>query len=187
MINRRPLGAALAGAALLAGCGSADKQTRAAAREPAITGSAAKGTAPAVSRTPDGEPKIVSLPFRLDVTLSEDTRGKLSETHADLGVSADYYGVPKDPRMAGLDPDLGVWLGGEMVTIDPGQRSVTFKGQVDAARVAREVIGDARVKVTVYPVRDFSAEAAITCTEFDEYLSIAVETGGTVHCTLRGE
>jgi len=183
----RPLVVVVAAAALLAGCGSTDKETRPGTREPAITGSAAKGTAPAVSRTPDGESKIVSLPFRLDVTLSEDARKKLRETDADLGVSADYYGVPKDPRMAGLDPDLGVWLGGELVTIDPGQRSVTFKGQVDAARVAREVIGDARVKVMVYPVRAFSAEAAITCTEFDEYLSIAVETGGTVHCTLRGE
>ncbi len=187
MMNMRALAVAIVAAALLAGCGSTDNETRAGTPEPAITGSAPKGTAPAVSRAPAGESKIVSLPFRLDVTLSEAARKKLSETHADLGVSADYYGVPKDPRMAGLDPDLGVWLGGEMVTIDPGQRSVTFKGQVDAARVAREVIGDARVKVMVYPVRAYSAEAAIICTEFDEYLSIAVETGGTVLCTLMSE
>ena len=89
--------------------------------------------------------------------------------------------------MQGLDPDLGIWLGGEMETIDPVNRSLTLKGQVDAARVAREVSGDARVKVMVFPVHAYTAEAAVTCTEFDEYLSIAVETGGTVNCTLEGE
>ncbi|WP_291206502.1 hypothetical protein [Hyphomonas sp.] len=187
MIHLRTLALAALTAALITGCGSKDKDTAPKTGAPAAAVSPARGTAPAISGAPAGESKIVSLPFRVDVSLSEDARKRLAETNADLGVSADYYGAPKDTGMAGLDPDLGVWLGGEMVTIDPGQRSVTFKGQVDAARVAREVIGDARVRVLVFPVRAFSAEAAITCTEFDEYMSIAVETGGTSHCTLKGE
>lgn len=187
MIHLRTLALAAFVAALITGCGSTDKDTTPKTDAPASATSPAKGTVPAVYGAPAGEVKMVSLPFRVDVSLSEGARKRFAETNADLGVSADYYGVPKDPRMAGLDPDLGVWLGGEMVTIDPGQRSVTFKGLVDAARVAREVNGDARVRVLVFPVRAFSGEAAITCTEFDEYLSIAVETGGTSHCTLTGE
>jgi hypothetical protein len=181
MIHLRTLALAAFSAALVAGCGSTDKDT-----SPKTTAPSAAGT-PAKAAPPAGDPKIVSLPFRVDVSLSDGARKRLAESNADLGVSADYYGVPKDARAPGLDPDLGVWLGGEMLTIDPGQRSVTFKGQVDAARVAREVNGDARVRVLVFPVRAFSAEAAITCTQFDEYLSIAVETGGTSHCTLNGE
>ncbi|MBA3068361.1 MAG: hypothetical protein FP825_07780 [Hyphomonas sp.] len=102
-------------------------------------------------------------------------------------MSADYYGVPKDPDADGLDPELGVWLGGEMETIDPGNRSLTLKGQIDAARVAREVSGDARVRIMVFPVRAYGPQAAITCTEFDAELPLTVETGGTVHCTLNGK
>lgn len=135
----------------------------------------------------DSESKIVSLPFRLDVSLTDAARTALRESNSEVGVAADYYGAPKDPAGDGLDPELGVWLGGEMEQMDPGQRSMTLKGQVDAARVAREVAGDARVKVTVFPVRAFGAPPDVTCTEFDEYLSIAVETGGTVSCRLRGE
>ncbi len=173
-------------AAVLAGCGSTDKGEAVKTGAP-VAAVPAKPSAPASPAAPAPEAKMVSLPFRLDITFSGGARDKLRETNADLGVAADYYGAPKDPGMAGLDPDLGVWLGGEMETIDPGQRSVTFKGQVDAARVAREVQGDARVKVMVFPVRAYLAADAVTCTEFDEYLSIAVETGGTVHCTLKGE
>lgn len=165
--------------ALLAGCstGSGD--------EAAAGGNAV--TRPPKSSTAAGtvfETKMVALPFRLDVTYSAAALAKLREANADLGVSADYYGPPKDPGMAGLEPDLGVWLGGEMRTMDPGERSQTFKGEIDAARVAREVAGDARVRVTAFPVR---AQAEVTCAPFDEYLGIAVETGATVHCTLSGE
>lgn len=174
--------AALA-AALLTGCGTLSRDDSGPAAKPKSD----TPKPPAVSPAPVFEPKIVSLPFRVDVSFSKGALAKLRETNADLGVSADYYGAPKDPGMQGLDPDLGIWLGGEMETIDPVNRSLTLKGQVDAARVAREVSGDARVKVMVFPVRSYAAEAAVTCTEFDEYLSIAVETGGTVNCTLEGE
>jgi hypothetical protein len=174
--------AALA-AALLTGCGTLSKDDALAAERPISQPPANPG----VAEEARFDPKIVSLPFRMDVTFSEGALAKLRETNADLGVSADYYGAPKDPGMPGLDPDLGVWLGGEMETIDPGERSLTLKGQIDAARVAREVSGDARVRVMVFPVRAYSSQAGVTCTEFDEYLSIAVETGGTVRCTLVGE
>lgn len=176
--------AALA-AALLTGCGTLSKDDSSRAAMPKTD--APKTQPPAVPAAPAFEPKIVSLPFRVDVSFSEGALAKLRETNASMGVAADYYGAPKDPGMAGLDPDLGVWLGGEMETIDAGNRSLTLKGQVDAARVAREVSGDARVKVMAFPVRAYAAEATVTCTEFDEYLSIAVETGGTVNCTLVGE
>jgi hypothetical protein len=171
-------------AALLAGCGSNGED---APKEPPLSVPAPMTSTPAAAGGTAAESKIVSLPFRVDVSFSDGAREMMRETNADLGVSADYYGAPKDPRAPGLDPDLGVWLGGEMLTIDPGQKSLTFKGQVDAARVAREVAGDARVKVMAFPVRAYTAEAAITCTEADEYLSIAVETGATVHCTLKSE
>jgi hypothetical protein len=176
--------AALA-AALLTGCGTLSRDDSSRAATPKTD--APKTQPPGVSPAPVFEPKIVSLPFRGDVSFSEGALAKLRETNADMGVAADYYGAPKDPGMEGLDPDLGVWLGGEMEMIDAGNRSLTLKGQVDAARVAREVSGDARVKVMAFPVRAYAAEAAVTCTEFDEYLSIAVETGGIVNCTLVGE
>ena len=176
--------AALA-AALLTGCGTLSRDDSSRAAMPKTD--APKTHPPAVPAAPVFESKIVSLPFRVDVSFSEGALAKLRETNASMGVAADYYGAPKDPGMAGRDPDLGVWLGGEMETIDPSQRSVTFRGQVDAARVAREVKGDARVRVTAFPVRAVSGTADLTCAPFDEYLSIAVETGGTVHCTLKGK
>lgn len=172
-------------AALLAACSTPPEKPAFVTAEPesgsAVTKPAIPGEAPA------HEAKFVSLPFRLDLTFSDTALAKLQSAEAALGVSANYYGAPKTPDAPGLDPDLGVWLGGEMETIDPSQRSVTFRGQVDAARVAREVKGDARVRVTVFPVRAVSGPANVTCAAFDEYLSIAVETGGTVHCTLKGK
>lgn len=178
MTHALKLALAALAAALLTGCGTLpkDKDGR---------GETAKARAPAKPATaqpPVLESKIVSLPFRVDVSFSERALDKLRERNADVGVAADYYGAPKDPGMQGLDPDLGIWLGGEMDTLAPGARSLTFRGEVDAARVAREVSGDARVKVRVFPVRAYAAEATVTCTEFDEYLSIAVETGAAVEC-----
>ncbi|MBU3919257.1 hypothetical protein [Hyphomonas sp.] len=167
-------------AAIVAGCGT----TETPAPAPAGTAAAAGPAAPA---GPDLTPRIVSLPFRVDITFSADALDRLNGANADVGVSADYYGVPKDPDADGLDPELGVWLGGEMETIDPGNRSLTLKGQIDAARVAREVSGDARVRIMVFPVRAYGPQAAITCTEFDAELPLTVETGGTVHCTLNGK
>jgi hypothetical protein len=186
----RDLALATLAAALLGGCGtlpsSAETDTAAPAREAASeTPARARATGtPSETRL---ESRIVSLPFRVDITFSDAALAKLRETGASLGVSADYYGAPLDPSAPGLDPQLGVWLGGEMETIDPGARSLTMKGQVDAARVEREVRGDARVKVMVFPVRAYAAQALITCSEFDDYLSLAVETGGMVHCELAGK
>ncbi|MBI1400483.1 hypothetical protein [Hyphomonas sp.] len=170
-------------AAALAGCGTTETPA------PERTETAGAATpAPTSPAAPEAHvAKIVSLPFRVDITFSPDALEKMQETHAELGVSADYYGVPKDPAAPGLDPDLGVWLGGEMETVSAGNRSVTMKGKIDAARVAREVAGDARVRVMVFPVRAYAAQSLITCSEFDEVLPIAVETGGMVHCTLTGK
>jgi hypothetical protein len=181
MTNARKLVLAALAAALLAGCGTQAK-TKPSKAEPVKSPPPATGALPS---SPALESKIVALPFRLDLTFSDKALAQLRETGADLGVSADYYGQPKDPNQPGLESELGVWLGAEMETIDPAKTSVTFKGQIDAAQVAREVVGDARVKVIVFPIRAFGAQ--VTCTEFDEYLSIAVETGGTVNCTLVGE
>ncbi len=174
---------ALGAAAFLAACSTqpAPKAGAAVVRETPAGQPAAPGEEPTY------ESKFVSLPFRLDLTYSDAALARLQAAGAALGVSANYYGAPRVPDMPGLDPELGVWLGGEMETVDPSQRSLTFRGQVDAARVAREVKGDARVRVTVFPVRAVSGTADVTCAPFDEYLSIAVETGGTVHCTLKGK
>lgn len=146
--------------------------------------------APASPDSPAGEKheaKIVSLPFRVDITFSAKALTLLQETGGLLGVTADYYGAPKDPSADGLDPELGVWLGGEMETIGAAPRSLTMKGQFDAARVAREVVGDPRVQLTAYAVRSPQAQDKMVCSGFDEALPIAVETGATVHCTLKGE
>lgn len=188
MKTMRDLALATLAAALLGGCGtlrsSAETGTPEPERETVTDTAAPSAGTPAETRL---ESRLVSLPFRVDITFSEAALAKLRETGASLGVSADYYGAPLDPSAAGLDPQLGVWLGGEMETIEAAARSVTMKGQVDAARVEREVRGDARVKVLVFPVRSYAAQSTIECSEFDEYLSLAVETGGVVHCDLTGK
>lgn len=166
-------------AGALPACASKDEEGPAIAAE-------APAAQPAPAK-PKLESKIVSLPFRVDVSFSAGALAKLQETSAQLGVQADYFGVPKDPDAEGLDPVLGVWLGGEMQTIGPEAKSVTMKGQFDAARVAREVTGDPQVKVMVYPVRSYAAQEVVTCDVFEEALPIAVETGAVVHCTLSTE
>ena len=172
-------------AALLAACSTPSEKPAPVSAAPAGGSAVPRPATP--GEAPAHQSKFVSLPFRLDLTFSDAALARLQASEAAIGVSANYYGAPKAPDGPGLDPDLGVWLGGEMETIDAGNRSLTLKGQVDAARVAREVSGDARVKVMAFPVRAYAAEATVTCTEFDEYLSIAVETGGTLNCTLVGE
>lgn len=169
-------------AALLAGCGTTETPRPDRAEAPVVAAPAS----PKPAVTQDQTVKLVSLPFRVDITFSAAALAMMQETHAELGVSADYFGVPKDPGADGLDPELGVWLGGEMETISAANGSVTMKGQIDAARVAREVVGDAHVRIMAFPVRSYAAQSAITCTEFEEVLPIAVETGGMVHCTLTG-
>lgn len=174
----------LACAAALTACAS--KPEKAPAATPATAQPAETGAAPAAAK-PKYEAKIVSLPFRVDVSFSSRALALLQETGGQVGVSADYYGAPKDPSAGGLDPELGVWLGGEMETIGASPRSLTMKGHFDAARVAREVVGDPRVRVTAYAIHSPKAQDQMVCAAFDEALPITVETGATVHCTLRKE
>jgi len=173
MTRARTFAGALLLAAILAGCGSAPTGAAATDRS-----AAASGPAP--------EAKMVALPFRLDVTFTPAALARLSALEAGVKVSADYYGLPKAAGAARVDPELAVWLGGETFAIEPGARSLTFKGRIDAAQVAREVGGDARVRVTAVLERG-ADPAAVVCAPFDEYLPIAVETGGTVHCAAAGE
>jgi len=165
------------GALLLAACGTAPKDN-------APLAGAAAAELPAGAAEAAHEAKMVALPFRLDVSFSAAALPSMRDAGARLSIVADYYGAPKDKGMAGLDPHLGVWLGGDHETIDPSITAVTFSGVFDAARVARDITGDPRVKVVASPVR---GAGGVTCTEFDEALPIAVETGGFVHCTLAGE
>ncbi len=173
MTGARTFAGTLLLGAMLAGCASAPSGAAAANR-----GAATSGPAP--------EAKMVALPFRLDVTFTPAALARLSALEARVKVSADYYGPPKAAGSARVDPDLGVWLGGETFAIEPGARSLTFKGRIDAAQVARDVEGDAHVRVSA--VSEGGADpAAVVCAAFDEYLPIAVETGGTVHCAAAGE
>lgn len=175
----------LAAIAALAACASKPETPRP-ANVPADSAEAESGSA-AETPAANDEVKIVSLPFRVDVSFSAKALTLLQDTGGQVGVSADYYGAPKDPSADGLDPDLGVWLGGEMETIGAGPRSLTMKGQFDAARVARDVKGDPRVQVQAYAIRSPQAQDKMLCSVFDEALPIAVETGAIIHCTLKGE
>lgn len=173
----------LACAAALTACASKpEKAQTPTAAVPAVSAEPAT-KAPAEKH----EAKIVSLPFRVDVSFSSKALALLQETGGLLGVSADYYGAPNNPSAGGLDPELGVWLGGEMETIGAAPRSLTMKGQFDAARVAREVVGDPRVRVSAYAIHSAKAQDQMVCSTFDDPLPITVETGATVHCTLRKE
>lgn len=183
MKNMRNLAIAALAAALLTAC---ETLSKAAAPE----AEAAKGQVPADPAQP-GEPepaqKLVSFPYRVDLTYSAAARARVQETFAKMGVSADYYGAPKDPEAEELDPELGVWLGGEMEVLKDGRVSVTMQGEVNASTVAREVAGDVRVRVMAFPVQSPLAANDVTCDTFDDVLPITVETGAVIHCTLKGE
>lgn len=167
--------------ALFAGCASPPDSGTAKAETAPIAGEKA-----AAMDAAEHEVKLAALPFRVDVTYSAGALDYLRASGAALSVVADYYGPPKRDGMTGLDPDLGVWLDGEHRTLDSSKRSATFVGEFDAARVARDIAGDPRVRVVAYPIRGTQGRGALACTEFDEALPIAVETGGFVHCTLPG-
>ena len=166
--------------ALLTGCGSVpDYAPPAAGAEQAQQAGA--------PRPPVAAPKIVSLPYRVDLTYSSAARERLGALSAKMAVSADYYGAPKDPAGPNLDPELGIWLGGEMEVLTAGRASVTLKGEVNATTVARDVDGDVRVRVMAFPVQGPAEANDITCDVFDDVLPITVETGAVIHCTLKGK
>ncbi len=165
------------GAALFAGCAASPDTGKAEPEAPA----------PVAEDAAEHIVKLAALPFRVDVTYSAAALDYLRESGASLSVVADYYGAPKHEGMTGLDPDLGVWLDGEQKTLDSSKRSATFVGEFDLARVLRDIAGDPRVRVVAHPVHGTGGRGALACSEFDEALPIAVETGGFVHCTLAGE
>ncbi|PKP82919.1 MAG: hypothetical protein CVT79_02405 [Alphaproteobacteria bacterium HGW-Alphaproteobacteria-18] len=137
--------------------------------------------APATTHAPDAvtyEPRPAALPFRLDITVSADVIRALDAAGAKLTVGADYYGKARSG-------DAPVSLGHEDRQISAGNKSVTLAGRFDAGRVAREVNGDPRVKVSA-AVSD-AGGPVVYCTEFEESLAIAVETGGFIHCELLSE
>lgn len=123
-------------------------------------------------------PRFVALPFRLDVSVSSDVMRALDAAGVKLVVGAEYYGRPR----TGAAP---VDLGEERREIVVRDQSVTLAGRFDAALVAREVSGDARAKVSAAVAGQDGP--VVYCTEFDEALPIAVETGGHIHCELISE
>lgn len=156
---------------LLAACGHSP--------EPGAAGVEASATIPAPERAERAyEPRPAALPFRLDITVSTEVIDALDAADVMLTVGADYYGEPR----AGTAP---VDLGHEDRDIRAGNRSVTLAGRFDAAQVAWEVSGDPRVKVSAAVKGE--GGPVVYCTEFDAALTLAVETGGFIHCELLSE
>lgn len=160
-------------ALLLAACGHSPDRDDAAA--PAGTAMPAPVSAPGPGAY---DPRPAALPFRLDVTVSSEVSRALDAVGAQLTVEADYFGKAR----RGEAP---VNLGREEHLISVRNQSVTLAGRFDAGQVAREVSGDPRVKVSAGVAR--SAGPMVYCTEFEEALPIAVETGGFIHCELLSE
>lgn len=169
------LSALLIPAFLLAACGHSS--------EPDAAGTGVSGPVAAVetgsaagSRVYEARP--AALPFRLDITVSTEVIEALDAADVMLTVGADYYGEPR----AGTAP---VDLGHEDRDVRAGNRSVTLAGRFDAGQVAREVSGDPRVRVSA-AVRQEDGPV-VYCTEFEAALTLAVETGGFIHCELISE
>lgn len=157
---------------LLAACGhsSEPKAARVEISAPA--------TAASVTGKRDYEPRPAALPFRLDITVSSDVIRALDAADVMLTVGADYYGEPR----SGTAP---VDLGHEDRSISAGNKSITLAGRFDAAQVAREVSGDPRVRVSAAVGQE--GGPVVYCTEFEAALTLAVETGGFIHCELLSE
>lgn len=152
---------------LLAACGHTS--------ESGLAEAAPDDAVPGIGTGADYKPRMVALPFRLDVTISADVSRALEAADRPLQVTASYYG---NARQTGDTVDLGT----EERDISPRAQSITLAGRYDAAQVAREVSGDARVRVNA--ATGGAGGPLLHCTEFEESLSIAVETGGFLHCEL---
>lgn len=171
------MGALILTGLVLSACGQS-RETRSAetGASEAVPGPTVTVARPAGPDAPaDYRPRMVDLPFRLDVTLSREVIEALDAADVPLTVEAAYYGRPR------LGSDA-VPLGVEARQIGARSQSVTLAGEFDAALVAREVAGDARVSVSASAGPE--GKPALYCTEFDEALPIAVETGGHIHCEL---
>ncbi|MGE6697632.1 hypothetical protein ACQKH5_08080 [Hyphomonas sp. NPDC076900] len=160
-------------ALLLAACGHSPDRNDAAAP--------ARAAAPEAERAPGPgayDPRPAALPFRLDVTVSSEVSRALDAAGVKLTVEADYFG--KARRGEAL-----VDLGREDRQISVRNQSVTLAGRFDAGQVAREVSGDPQVRVSASVKGE--GGPVVYCTEFEEALPIAVETGGFIHCELLSE
>lgn len=160
-------------ALLLAACGHSPDRNAADAPASEAAPAIAAGTAAG-----GYDPRPAALPFRLDVTVSSEVSRALDAAGVKLTVEADYFGKAR----RGEAP---VNLGREERQISVRNQSVTLAGRFDAGQVAREVSGDPQVRVSAGVAR--SAGPVVYCTQFEEALPIAVETGGFIHCELLSE
>lgn len=135
------------------------------------------GSAPAVPAERSHTPRIIALPFRLDVTVSAEAIEALDASGRRLAIEADYYGKTR----TGAAP---IRLGGERRQISARNQSITLPGAFDVALATREASGDPRVKVSAATEGASEGGPVLYCTEFDEALTIAVESGGHIHCEL---
>lgn len=167
----RRLTALLLPALLLAACGHSPGASE--------RDAPASGGAPEVVTPPSAfDPRPAALPFRLDVTVSSEVIRALDAAGVKLSIEAAYFGKARQGEAA-------VDLGREERQISARNQSVTLAGRFDAGQVAREVAGDPQVRVSA----SVTAESGpvVYCTEFEEALPIAVETGGYIHCELLSE
>ena len=147
-------------------------------REPAGAMVPGVSEAASLAEAASHEPRPAALPFRLDVTMSGEVHQALDAAGARLAIQADYSG--KARRGEGL-----VSLGAETRDISARDQSITLAGRFDAGQVAREVSGYPKVKVSA--AVNAEGGPVVYCTEFEEALPIAVETGGYIHCELISE
>ncbi len=143
--------------------------------------------APAVESarpTAQAQGKMAALPFRLDLTFSTDAAGAISESGVPVTVRATYYGMPK----AGIFPSepLGLILNEEVYTAEGRNGAVRVRGAFDLDLATAMTQGDPRVQVSVSAAPGTGVDTLV-CDIFDEALTLAVETGGVVHCELVAE
>lgn len=131
------------------------------------------------------EPVIMAaLPVRLDLTFSPALIQALDAGSWKLALRADLYGKPGAAASPAEQSGGSVPLGEEAYELATRDQSVTLAGRFDAARLARLVSGEPRVRVTLSVTGSEPTRPEIYCSGFDEALPLLAETGGHIHCEL---
>ena len=123
--------------------------------------------------------------FEVNLTLTPRAAEKLAATKERVIVDASYFGPAVSATAPGVDDHgMEVWLGGDMIEVDPVNARVKAPGTgFDPTNIA-SITGEPEVLVNVYSARKTHTDNIISCGIYQGPVKMAQQKPVEIRCDL---
>ncbi len=131
-------------------------------------------------------PKAVSYSYDIAIALTPAAATKLTATKDGLIITALYYGNPTSQTVSLADAKDGtIHMNTDKLELEGKAQDVHMTGAgVDPVRVKSITEQKPLVLLNVYSGHDGATDKRLTCTDFQDYVSVAQDSKITIKCDV---